>query len=120
MWQVQATVGFSLFPAVPRGSRECVPGNRLSIPSPGRRWTRRIYRAGGPQLRVPVANADGARLRRLNAEHAIVDIVDPAFSAQPGDLLELWAHYSDATVNLHRRMLGVRDGLVEETFLVEG
>ena len=65
-------------------------------------------------------NANGARLRKLNAEHAIVDIVDPDFPAQVGDQLELWAHYSDATVNLHRRMLGVRDGLVEETFLVEG
>jgi len=65
-------------------------------------------------------NANGARLRKLNAEHAIVDIVDPDFPAQVGDQLELWAHYSDATVNLHRRMFGMRDGQVEETFLVEG
>lgn len=65
-------------------------------------------------------NAHGARLRRLNAEHAIVDIVDPDFPAQPGDQLELWAHYSDATVNLHRRMFGMRNGQVEETFIVEG
>jgi D-serine deaminase-like pyridoxal phosphate-dependent protein len=65
-------------------------------------------------------NADGARLRRLNAEHAIVDIVDPNFPAQVGDQLEIWAHYSDATVNLHRRMFGLRAGRVEETFLFEG
>jgi D-serine deaminase-like pyridoxal phosphate-dependent protein len=65
-------------------------------------------------------NANGARLRRLNAEHAIVDIVDPDFPAQVGDQLEIWAHYSDATVNLHRRMFGMRDGQVEETFIVEG
>jgi D-serine deaminase-like pyridoxal phosphate-dependent protein len=65
-------------------------------------------------------NANGARLRRLNAEHAIVDIVDPDFPAQIGDQLELWAHYSDATVNLHRRMFGMRDRQVEETFIVEG
>jgi D-serine deaminase-like pyridoxal phosphate-dependent protein len=64
-------------------------------------------------------NASGARLRKLNAEHAIVDIVDPSFAAQVGDQLEIWAHYSDATVNLHRRMFGVRDGRVEETFIVE-
>lgn len=70
---------------------------------------------------VPVLkNADGARLRKLNAEHAIVDIVDPNFPAQVGDQLELWAHYSDATVNLHRKMYGVRNGEVEETFIVEG
>ena len=64
-------------------------------------------------------NTDGARLRKLNAEHAIVDIVDPNLPAQVGDQLELWAHYSDATVNLHRHMFGVRDGRVEETFLFE-
>jgi D-serine deaminase-like pyridoxal phosphate-dependent protein len=64
-------------------------------------------------------NTDGVRLRKLNAEHAIVDILDPHFPAQVGDQLELWAHYSDATVNLHRRMFGTRDGRVEETFLFE-
>jgi D-serine deaminase-like pyridoxal phosphate-dependent protein len=61
----------------------------------------------------------GARVRKLNAEHAVVDILDPGFSAQVGDQLELWAHYSDATVNLHRRMFGMRNGEVEETFVLE-
>jgi D-serine deaminase-like pyridoxal phosphate-dependent protein len=64
-------------------------------------------------------NADGARLRKLNAEHAIVEIVDPNFPAQVGDQMEIWAHYSDATVNLHRHMYGLRAGHVEETFLFE-
>jgi D-serine deaminase-like pyridoxal phosphate-dependent protein len=64
-------------------------------------------------------NTTGARLRKLNAEHAIVDILDPNLSVQVGDQLELWAHYSDATVNLHRQMFGVRNGRVEETFLFE-
>jgi D-serine deaminase-like pyridoxal phosphate-dependent protein len=69
---------------------------------------------------VPVLkNADGARLRKLNAEHAIVDIVDPDFPAQVGDQLEIWARYSDGTVNLHRHMFGLRAGRVEETFLLE-
>ncbi len=69
---------------------------------------------------VPILkNAEGARLRRLNAEHGIVDILDPTFPAQVGDQLELWAHYSDATVNLHRHMYGIRNGKVEETFLFE-
>ncbi len=65
-------------------------------------------------------NTDGARLRKLNAEHAIVDILDPHFPAKVGDQLELWAHYSDATVNLHRRMFGMRNGRLQETFMVEG
>ena len=64
-------------------------------------------------------DATGARVRKLNAEHAVVDTLDPGFSAQVGDQLELWAHYSDATVNLHRRMFGIRGGQVEETLLLE-
>ncbi len=65
-------------------------------------------------------NMEGARLRRLNAEHAIVDILDPNLPVQVCDLLEIWAHYSDATVNLHRRMYGMRDRQVEEVFVLEG
>ena len=64
-------------------------------------------------------NTEGAHLRRLNAEHAIVDIVDPHLPVKVGDQLEIWAHYSDATVNLHRKMYGLRDGRVEEMFHFE-
>jgi D-serine deaminase-like pyridoxal phosphate-dependent protein len=70
---------------------------------------------GLPQLK----NAEGAKLRKLNAEHAIVDILDPLFPAQVGDQMEIFAHYSDATVNLHRHMYGLRNGKLEETFLFE-
>jgi D-serine deaminase-like pyridoxal phosphate-dependent protein len=64
-------------------------------------------------------DTEGARLRKLNAEHAIADILDPGFAVQVGEQLELWVRYSDATVNLHRQMFGVRDGQVEEIFLFE-
>ncbi len=46
--------------------------------------------------------------------------MDPDFPAQLGDQLELWAHYTDATVKLHRQIIGMRDGRVEEIFAVEG
>ncbi|MHB1958375.1 MAG: alanine racemase [Acidobacteriaceae bacterium] len=62
---------------------------------------------------------DGAVLRKLNAEHAIVDILDKNLAVRVGDQVEIWAHYSDATINLHREMLGIRNGRVEETFLLE-
>jgi D-serine deaminase-like pyridoxal phosphate-dependent protein len=65
-------------------------------------------------------NVGGAKIRRLTAEHAIIDIVVPDLSLQVGDHVELWAHYSDATVNLHRQMYGMRDGQVEEMFVLEG
>jgi D-serine deaminase-like pyridoxal phosphate-dependent protein len=64
-------------------------------------------------------NLEGAHLNRLNAEHAIVDILDPDLAVQVGDQVEVWAHYSDATVSLHRQLFGVRDGRVEEIFLLE-
>lgn len=64
-------------------------------------------------------NTQGARVRKLNAEHAVVDILDPNLSLRVGDTVELWAHYSDGTVNLHRQMFGMRGESVEETFLLE-
>jgi D-serine deaminase-like pyridoxal phosphate-dependent protein len=69
---------------------------------------------------VPVLKSlEGARLSRLNAEHAIVDILDPKLPVQVGDQVEVWAHYSDATVSLHRQLFGIRSGRVEEIFLLE-
>jgi Putative serine dehydratase domain len=37
-------------------------------------------------------NLEGACLRRLNAEHAIVDILDPKLFAQVGDQVQVLAH----------------------------
>jgi hypothetical protein len=37
-----------------------------------------------------------------------------------GDTLEIWVHYGDATVNLHRRMYGIRNGEVEEILKLQG
>ncbi len=71
---------------------------------------------GLPQLR----NCEGAQVRRLNAEHAIAEILDPNLAVEVGDRLELWAQYSDATVNLHRQMYGLRNGQVEELLPIEG
>jgi D-serine deaminase-like pyridoxal phosphate-dependent protein len=65
-------------------------------------------------------NRDGARLRKLNAEHAIIDLEAQAQPLAVGEQIEIRAHYSDATVNLHDRMYGIRDGAVEEIFRIEG
>jgi D-serine deaminase-like pyridoxal phosphate-dependent protein len=70
---------------------------------------------------VPVVKGhDGLRLRRLNAEHGIIDILDPSVSVEVGDAIEIWVHYSDATVNLHERMYGIRNGKVEEVLKLQG
>jgi D-serine deaminase-like pyridoxal phosphate-dependent protein len=71
---------------------------------------------GLPRLK----NADGAILRKLNAEHAIIDIEQASLPIGLGDQIEIWAHYSDATVNLHDRMYGIRNQTLEEIFRIEG
>ena len=70
---------------------------------------------------LPIVKAhDDLRLRKLNAEHGIIDILDPSVSVEVGDILEIWVHYSDATVNLHERMYGIRNGEVEEVLKLQG
>lgn len=67
-----------------------------------------------------VKDMPGLSIRRLTAEHGIIDIKDPAAPVEVGDKIEIWVHYSDATVNLHDRICGIRNGFVEEVFRVEG
>ena len=62
----------------------------------------------------------GLTIRKLTAEHGIIELQDPAAPVEVGDKIEFWVHYSDATVNLHERMWGIRNGSVEEVFQVEG
>ena len=70
---------------------------------------------------IPIVKArDGLRLRRLNAEHGIIDILDPSVPVEVGDVIEIWVYYSDATVNLHERMYGIRNGKVEEVLKLLG
>ena len=65
-----------------------------------------------------------AKLAALHAEHALIEI-DPHSSSRIGSeptvgkKIEVWVQYSDATVNLHSRMYGVRNGQVEEVFRIE-
>ena len=61
-------------------------------------------------------NLKGASLKALHAEHGIVEIESQAVKVEVGDNVELAVYYSDGTVNLHRKMYGVRNGKVEEIF----
>jgi D-serine deaminase-like pyridoxal phosphate-dependent protein len=62
----------------------------------------------------------GAQLKALHAEHGIVEL-DPQLSPRlsPGQKVQLWVHYSDATVNLHSLMYGVRHGQLEDVYRIE-
>jgi D-serine deaminase-like pyridoxal phosphate-dependent protein len=73
------------------------------------------------ELGIPVLkSSDGLHLRKLNAEHGVIDIVGPHPSIEVGDRVEIWVEYSDATVNLHDRMYGIRDGGVQEVLTLQG
>jgi len=67
-----------------------------------------------------ITSHSGLRFRKLNAEHGILDILDPGVSLAPGETVEIWPQYSDATINLHERMYGVRNGQVEEVLQLQG
>jgi D-serine deaminase-like pyridoxal phosphate-dependent protein len=70
---------------------------------------------------LPVIKShSGLRFRKLNAEHGIIDILVPAVTLAPGQTVEIWPQYSDATINLHDRMYGVRSGQVEEVLQLQG
>jgi D-serine deaminase-like pyridoxal phosphate-dependent protein len=71
---------------------------------------------GLPELK----GVGGAKLTALHAEHALIDIhPDSSPGIEVGKKLEVWVQYSDATVNLHSRMYGVRNGEIEEVFRIE-
>lgn len=66
-----------------------------------------------------VKGISGLKLRALHAEHAPIEILDPGVSVEVGDKIEIAVHYHDGTINLHRRMHGIRNGTVERVFTIE-
>ncbi len=67
-----------------------------------------------------IKDIPGARVAGLHAEHAPLELDGSASAAiEVGKKIEAWVEYSDATVNLHSRMHGVRNGKVEEVFQIE-
>jgi D-serine deaminase-like pyridoxal phosphate-dependent protein len=61
-----------------------------------------------------VKSLEGVQLTTLHSEHAIIELRDGAAPVEVGDTIEIWVEYSDPTVQLHRRMYGIRNGVVEE------
>ena len=66
-----------------------------------------------------VKDLAGLHLRALHAEHAPIDIVDPAVKIDVGDKIEIAVHYHDGTIQLHHRMYGIRNGFVEKVYEIE-
>ena len=92
----------------------------ISRPSPDHLVLDAGLKAVSSERGMPtVKDRSDLRIAALHAEHAIVTVEDPRVRVRTNDLIELWAHYSDATVHLHRVMYGARRGEVEEIFSIE-
>src|SRR6266849_5751536 len=61
----------------------------------------------------------GLKVKALHAEHAPIEILDPAVNVEVGDKIEISVHYHDGTINLHDKMYGIRNGEVERIFTIE-
>jgi D-serine deaminase-like pyridoxal phosphate-dependent protein len=67
-----------------------------------------------------IKDMEGLTIRKVNAEHSIIEVQDGSDLVRIGDKIEIWVRYSDATVNLHERMYGMRNGRVEGIFPLHG
>lgn len=61
-----------------------------------------------------------AQITALHAEHALVQVnAGLASKLEVGQKIEIWVHYSDATVSLYSSFYGIRNGCVEDIFKIE-
>ena len=64
-----------------------------------------------------VKDLPGITLKALHAEHGLLELdANSSHPLEVGQKIELWVQYSDATVNLHTSLYGVRNGQTEEVF----
>jgi D-serine deaminase-like pyridoxal phosphate-dependent protein len=66
-----------------------------------------------------IKGIEGVEMKALHAVHAPLEIHNAQACLEVGQKIEFWVRYSDATVNLHDRMYGIRQGEVEEVFHIE-
>src|SRR5262249_52818844 len=88
------------------------PGERIVVDSG-------VKALSGERGLPSVKGVTGLHLKALHAEHAVIDLEDSSAKVGVGDRIEIQVQYHDATVHLHQRMYGVRNGIVEEIFHIE-
>lgn len=69
-----------------------------------------------PQLR----GLDNVKSIRMSAEHGTVTLEKPNTTVQVGDVFDFVVSYGDYTVFLHDHLYGIRDGVVEVAWPIEG
>lgn len=74
-----------------------------------------------PEVTYGVIREDsGARFHKMNEEHGYVDITQCARAFRVGDRVSVIPNHICVAVNLHEQIYGVRAGIVEEVWNVEG
>ena len=68
---------------------------------------------------TPVGLADVKSIA-TSAEHVVIELDKPNSNAKVGDGMDFILGYSDATVCLHDQIYGVRNGIVETEWVVQG
>lgn len=68
----------------------------------------------------PLGLAQPIERMGFSAEHGNVTLQTPNDTLQVGDLLDFMVGYGDATVYLHDVMYGIRNGIVETAWVVQG
>lgn len=67
-----------------------------------------------------VMEAPGAAFHKMNEEHGFVDLSSAERSFEIGEKIRIIPNHICVAVNLHEYVYGVRDGIVEEVWNVEG
>jgi D-serine deaminase-like pyridoxal phosphate-dependent protein len=88
------------------------PGKRLVVDAG-------VKAISGERGLPSVKGFERLRVKALHAEHAPIEMVEGDVPVEVGDTLEILVQYHDGTINLHDRMFGVRNGIVEEVFTIE-
>jgi D-serine deaminase-like pyridoxal phosphate-dependent protein len=93
----------------------------VSIGAPGRAVIDCGVKAmSGERGLTTIKDMPDIHLKALHAEHGILEFnAESLSSLRVGQKIELWVNYSDATVNLHSSLHGVRNGQLEEIFQIE-
>ncbi len=88
------------------------PGQRIVVDSG-------VKALSGQRGLPTVKDFRGLRLKALHAEHAPIEIIDSEAIVEVGNKIEISVQYHDGTMQLHRRMYGMRKGIVEKIFEIE-
>jgi D-serine deaminase-like pyridoxal phosphate-dependent protein len=62
----------------------------------------------------------GVKTIRMSAEHGTVTLAAPDSTVKVGDAFDLIVGYGDSTVFLHDKLYGIRDGIVEVVWPIQG